>query len=186
MKNLTLIFLASACITAFPNLAFSSTCGLSKSTVCIEKPCPTINSVTHIPAKQDPLRLGVSTLRLTEISDGPNGTFKIEGLVKNEAVIGLEWTYAIGKGTERRVVSGFHTTSYSAPMTAALLYDGNGVIRDTITKDSFYTNVLRWLRGTEQLPAPDWSGNYFAGSSLLDLITMPCTSCEGEWCSCSD
>jgi hypothetical protein len=154
--------------------------------VCKAGLCARGRSVTTIPARFDPLHLGVTSLRLTDVADGPTGRFTIEGLKKQTPVVSLAWAYAVGVNTERRTIVGAHAVRGQKPARAEMIYDENGIISDDLSRDAFFTNVLRWFIQAEQVPSPRWIGEYFTAGSLLTLITMPCTSCEGEWCSCSD
>ena len=136
------------------------------------------------PVIKDKLKLGVSIIQTTEITGGPEGSFRIEGQRDRNPVIGFQWTYRFQGNDEKWTINAIRYDSRNRIYRANLKYGSKGTEEDSISQDRNFVKIFTWLKD-ENVHFPSWLGNFTTGNSKWKLITKPqCPSCDTPFCSC--
>lgn len=143
--------------------------------------------ITDKPVKNDPLNLLVSTIRTTEVTGGPMGTYKVEALRNCFPVVSFQWTYMIRGDNEFWKVRATRSDDCGSVFAGEITYDANGTCTDCLSRDNAFVRTFVWLFKDEQTATPFWLGEpFFTLGGRWKLITKnSCPACDsGPFCNC--
>lgn len=155
--------------------------------VCVSGLCAGVSHVDETPVKRDSLALGATSIRTTETTEGPQGSFRVEALASGSPVASLEWSYSIVKGVEEWTITGTQTFATGSVYVESLTFDTNGR-SDGGFPSPFFFDLSDWLFQKERVGSPLWLGDLglTAGVDQWQLLSREdCVACDFPGCNCS-
>ena len=143
--------------------------------------------VTECAVREDRLELGASTIRATEATGGPRGSFTVEALRGCSPVASFEWSYSVRGDNEVWRVRASRRERGGRVLAGKLTYDGRGSSKDRLSSDPGLVEVFFWLFRDERVATPDWVGglSFTGAKTQYALITIDdCVPCDTPFCSC--